>query len=70
MKISAISCGAVIFLSENHFDCNCILLDNSNAASKVAALSFPMPIVSVSKESVLEESTARLPQLLISSWAI
>ena len=70
MKISAISCGEVIFLSENHFDCTCILRDNSKAASKVAALSFPMPKASVSRESDQEVSTARFPQSLMSSWAI
>ena len=69
IKNSAISSGEVIFLSENHFDCDWIRLLISKAASNVTALSFPIPIVLVRCESELDASEARFLFLLINSCA-
>lgn len=53
IKVLAISSGEVIFLFENSFCWDCTLLPNSNAASKVAALSFPIP------DSLVKDSKVR-----------
>ncbi len=69
IKISATSLGEVIFFSENHFDCDSILRFISNAARRVAALSFPIPLVLIKAASERDASTARFLFLPSSSCA-
>jgi hypothetical protein len=69
IKISATSLGEVIFFSESHFVCDSILRFNSNAARRVAALSFPIPLVFIKLDNESVAKTARFLFLLINSCA-